>query len=1252
VETVYPSCILVVGSLSDERQNDKLHFEQTCRALGEAIATKGCSLLVGSLDESVADPDAVFGYVKAGGERPILIRPASQSDADLAALWTSRTSSAPRREFEALVSDDYTAWRIRSVARADGVVLIGGAKGTSLVHRLCLLRGKPFVALPNFHGTAEHAHADLQRLLRNAHLGGIERLSALTVDATAAIDLLATLLPLRDRMFPNALLRSAEAEPHAAATLGRAAQTAGSLVTSTSLYQALLASPAYEGAFRVFRSQWAELRLSAESAPVSMLEHPAPDRIALAPTLLESLRIARTAIPLHDKIRGRVLITATLFDPELSLAQSEGSRLRELRTRWRRFLCEGKDESVKADTWNEVFDELEHRLPDAPVPREASKHEHSPNEVSTGESSTSEKSPREESPREESPREESPREESPREESPREATPHGVIDVATPGNDDPWNRELKDQLRVGDEAKAFARLAAAKQFKPPLAVGVFGDWGAGKSFFMRLVHEHVAALSDGLQGRSEAVPEAGDAAFHTSIVQVRFNAWHYAETNLWASLVDHLFTELDRWLRARQAPSGADPLLEQLSTARELTLGSAEELLRRRKEQRAATERLHSAERALERVTGAAGRSPQVLLTALKAALKKDERMPAVREQFEKAAEQLGLFELGRAATNLEETAHALDADLRRADLLRKNIGERLHSGWVVVLFAAACLVVPILLGIAVRQIQALKGIHEGVVELGGILASAAAIIGGVSARVRWVLSHLEHAKSELDRAINEQLNAPTEELVNKQAELRRLTAEAEEARVRFSASTDRLAEATRDYATGTGSGRLLDFIRTRATDGQYARHLGLIATVRKDFEELASNLEGASSEAQAALAKAREAFRVRIEKMIHDNAGLLTAEETAKLRESAVEKPAPVTFQRIILYIDDLDRCPPDKVVEVLQALHLLLTFPMFVVFVAVDVRWVSRSLEKQYGDLLDSPATNGASPSSGARASAHDYLEKIFQVPYWVRPMDEAASRAFIADRVKAYLAAPTASAATPVTVTTAAPPADVNVAPREVDTRNAGGSASPRDATTTPATSTSAVSPSTADATSLETPAEATVTHANSGLANDGHGTPAPAAATNTAPPIVPEILAVDARALSLSDREVNHLGLLAPFIGSSPRRALRFLNVYRVVKASMQKSDLDILDNGGYRALMTQLAIATGAPALSPVWHDTLKKYRGNELDELRNSLKAAKGYEGAFERPQLDGALECYAAFAALEPLRTYAPIAQRYSFKG
>ena len=58
--------------------------------------------------------------------------------------------------------------------------------------------------------------------------------------------------------------------------------------------------------------------------------------------------------------------------------------------------------------------------------------------------------------------------------------------------------------------------------------------------------------------------------------------------------------------------------------------------------------------------------------------------------------------------------------------------------------------------------------------------------------------------------------------------------------------------------------------------------------------------------------------------------------------------------INRIVLYIDDLDRCPPDKVVEVLQAVHLLLSFPAFVVVVAVDARWVSQSLRIGYKDLF----------------------------------------------------------------------------------------------------------------------------------------------------------------------------------------------------------------------------------------------------------------------------------------------------------
>ena len=52
--------------------------------------------------------------------------------------------------------------------------------------------------------------------------------------------------------------------------------------------------------------------------------------------------------------------------------------------------------------------------------------------------------------------------------------------------------------------------------------------------------------------------------------------------------------------------------------------------------------------------------------------------------------------------------------------------------------------------------------------------------------------------------------------------------------------------------------------------------------------------------------------------------------------------------INRIVLYIDDLDRCPERKVVDVLQAVHLLLAYPLFVVVVGVDPRWLLHSLEE----------------------------------------------------------------------------------------------------------------------------------------------------------------------------------------------------------------------------------------------------------------------------------------------------------------
>jgi hypothetical protein len=95
------------------------------------------------------------------------------------------------------------------------------------------------------------------------------------------------------------------------------------------------------------------------------------------------------------------------------------------------------------------------------------------------------------------------------------------------------------------------------------------------------------------------------------------------------------------------------------------------------------------------------------------------------------------------------------------------------------------------------------------------------------------------------------------------------------------------------------------------------------------------------------------------------------------------------VPFERIILYIDDLDRCTPKRVVEVLEAVHLLLAFPLFVVVVAVDPRWLRTCLEMIYPELL-SMQEGEREEALDQPATPQDYLEKIFQIPFYLRPID----------------------------------------------------------------------------------------------------------------------------------------------------------------------------------------------------------------------------------------------------------------------
>jgi hypothetical protein len=141
--------------------------------------------------------------------------------------------------------------------------------------------------------------------------------------------------------------------------------------------------------------------------------------------------------------------------------------------------------------------------------------------------------------------------------------------------------------------------------------------------------------------------------------------------------------------------------------------------------------------------------------------------------------------------------------------------------------------------------------------------------------------------------------------------------------------------------------------------------------------------------------------------------------------------------------------------------------------------------------------------------------------------------------------------------------------------------------------------------------------------------------------------------ETRAMVLETHEREFMIRLAPFAGESPRRGKRFVNAYRLIKAGLRPSVLVTFTNSdggsqGYRALLVQLAIATGAPLAAGVYFDALA--RRSDYASVRAAMETAPGLDG-LDRQRVLGALDI-AERSGLTPtaLASWSSLARRYSF--
>lgn len=116
-----------------------------------------------------------------------------------------------------------------------------------------------------------------------------------------------------------------------------------------------------------------------------------------------------------------------------------------------------------------------------------------------------------------------------------------------------------DRLQIKDEIDALAEVLMLRSLQPPVAVGILGNWGSGKSFCMYLIQQKINEIRSQSLIKHEAWENPDDpksskvlSPYVGHIYQIQFNAWTYAKSNLWASLMQEIFYELNRQISLEQ----------------------------------------------------------------------------------------------------------------------------------------------------------------------------------------------------------------------------------------------------------------------------------------------------------------------------------------------------------------------------------------------------------------------------------------------------------------------------------------------------------------------------------------------------------------------------------------------------------------------------------------------------------------------------------------------------------------------------
>lgn len=508
-----------------------------------------------------------------------------------------------------------------------------------------------------------------------------------------------------------------------------------------------------------------------------------------------------------------------------------------------------------------------------------------------------------------------------------------------------------DYLAIDKDVNAFAKVMAAKNFTPPLAISLFGKWGSGKSFFMQKLNDKINDLS------------RKNSFYCEGIVQIHFNAWSYMDSNLWASIVTRIFEELNIYI-SNNTPSDierkiiGDKLTSQLSISKDKIDNLKNEknvlfkqILKLKTQKRRLHQEIKSNIKKIQQeslwdVIENINKKFNVE-DEINNSLEKNDSFGQSTDELKKIIPEK-YWKDPQKTYQLAKSRYTFLKEFFRKDKILCNV---LWLSLILVIIALT----PLFLQLSYEKIKSFNFVIPQatlclLVTLGAIWRRGEVVYN----KLQPIISSFWKIKENYEAKINEaKANFEQEEKVLKlkigknKAEILLINEQIQKAEI---IKTDLDFRINNALITET----LYSFIDKRSNSNDYQKHLGLISIIRKDFEILNDLFVGHHSE--------------------------LDENNTNTVFKSKFTKP----LERIILYIDDLDRCPEENVVQVLEAVNLLMAFPLFVVVVGVDSRWVKNALYKKH--FLQFNNSNNQE-----EVAVSNYLEKIFQIPFHLKEAED---------------------------------------------------------------------------------------------------------------------------------------------------------------------------------------------------------------------------------------------------------------------